>query len=70
MVIDHTPEYDSQWQAIRSISAKFGMGMKPKNKSGCFHIRLYRWHPIVDDVRTRLMNSEHDIHIPVLGIAS
>lgn len=25
MVFDHTPEYDSQWQAIRSISAKFGM---------------------------------------------
>jgi len=25
MVFEHTPEYDSQWAAIRSISGKFGM---------------------------------------------
>src|SRR4030065_576218 len=25
MVFDHTPEYESQWAAIRSISEKFGM---------------------------------------------
>ena len=25
MVFDHAPEYESQWAAIRSISAKFGM---------------------------------------------
>lgn len=25
MVFDHTPEYSSQWAAIQSISAKFGM---------------------------------------------
>jgi transposase len=25
MVLDHTPEYESQWAAIRSISEKFGM---------------------------------------------
>jgi len=25
MVLDHTPEYTSQWAAIRSIATKFGM---------------------------------------------
>ncbi len=25
MVFEHTPEYESQWAAIRSISEKFGM---------------------------------------------
>ena len=25
MVLDHTPEYGSQWAAITSIAAKFGM---------------------------------------------
>jgi transposase len=25
MVFEHSPEYDSQWAAIRSISSKFGM---------------------------------------------
>ena len=25
MVFDHTPEYGSQWAAIRSIATKFGM---------------------------------------------
>jgi transposase len=25
MVLDHTPEYTSQWAAIRSIASKFGM---------------------------------------------
>ncbi|MDT8433915.1 MAG: transposase, partial [Anaerosomatales bacterium] len=25
MVFEHTPEYDSQWAAIKSIAGKFGM---------------------------------------------
>jgi len=28
MVFDHTPKYDSEWAAIRSIAGKFGMTAK------------------------------------------